>query len=239
MTVLKFFEPEDSVETLQIFNEYMHNGWDFEVEGQEDGKLIDFENAGDLTDKLVLKSPQGDDHKLVDCIKAFKEGFVFGDSVQTKAKKALGLFNIIYNKYGPRVFGLSMVEEDNLLLVLERKSPEEEAKAKVPYFIQKRGCINCEVQTSYKEKTGNDYGFDHELMAGCILSACVNYGHSLVSPFLDPEEGVRLALEQKWDETQRKNLREYIGIVKENFGEYYESLGVDLGEVVKRLDKKE
>ena len=58
----------------------------------------------------------------------------------------------------------------------------------VPRFIKMRGCINCEVSKICQERHGTPYAFDHELFAGCLISGCVDYGYSLHTPFLDPEE---------------------------------------------------
>jgi hypothetical protein len=69
------------------------------------------------------------------------------------------------------------------------KKPKE-----LPYFLKVKGCINCHVHTLHKNKYGYDYGcFDHELMAGCVMSGCENYGHTICKPFMHPDEVRRMA----------------------------------------------
>src|SRR3989338_8795398 len=48
---------------------------------------------------------------------------------------------------------------------------------------------------THKERFGTDYGFDHELVAICLLRGCYDYGYSITNPFFDPAEIVRKARE--------------------------------------------
>ena len=104
----------------------------------------------------------------------------------------------------------------------------------VPYFIQMRGCINCEASRLMKERHGTDYGFDHEIAARCVLMGCVNYGRSILNPFIDPEELVRMA-NASGREDFRSNARRYCSKVKETLGGYYEAIGVSLDSVASKL----
>ncbi len=83
---------------------------------------------------------------------------------------------------------------ENCLLFLSLKKNCKMA-TEIPRFIRLRGCINCDISHRHKEKTGKDYGFDHELVAGCLLYGCVGYGHDLSNPFMDPEELMKKAKE--------------------------------------------
>ncbi len=100
-------------------------------------------------------------------------------------------------------------------------------KEEIPHFIENRGCINCSASKSYKEKYGNEYGFDHEIVAKCLLMGCFNYGHDLTKPFLDPEWVAKFALE-KGEEKYIEGAKKYVKNVKERFGNFYEKLGVSL-----------
>ena len=97
----------------------------------------------------------------------------------------------------------------------------------IPYFIKMRGCINCSASKTYKERYGNDYGFDHEIVAQCVLMGCVGEGHDLSNPFMDPEDVAKFAL-QKNNEDFTQNAKKYVERVKEKFGRFYEKLGVSL-----------
>ncbi|KKT74687.1 MAG: hypothetical protein UW69_C0029G0015 [Microgenomates group bacterium GW2011_GWA2_44_7] len=64
--------------------------------------------------------------------------------------------------------------------------------AEIPYFVKVRGCINCDASTRLKEKTGHDYGFDHELVSRCVVLSCKRLGYDLAHPFIDPVEIFRM-----------------------------------------------
>lgn len=108
---------------------------------------------------------------------------------------------------------------------------------RIPYFIEMRGCINCSASKSMKERHGREYGADHELMAKCMLMGCVNYGRSLVEPYMDPEEVVRMANEKRWtaDPKKAENLRRYCMNVKKHFGKFYKTLGVSIDDIMKDI----
>lgn len=113
-------------------------------------------------------------------------------------------------------------------------------KDKIPYFIQMRGCINCDASKTLKERTGKEYGFDHELMAKCLLMGCECYGVGLNSPFCDPEEILRLS--EKYNPKQHperlNNVKKYILHVKENFGKFYEKMDVSLDDMLMKLEEQ-
>lgn len=110
---------------------------------------------------------------------------------------------------------------------------DEKQDNEIPYFVKIRGCINCDASKNHKKETGFDYGFDHESMFFCI-ALCGNYGFSLVNPFFDPEEAVRLAKKGGSPETI-EGTKKYYSRIKEQFGKYYEKMGVPLDEIIRRL----
>ncbi|MBS3053557.1 MAG: hypothetical protein J4469_03570 [Candidatus Aenigmarchaeota archaeon] len=97
--------------------------------------------------------------------------------------------------------------------------------ADVPYFISVRGCINCDVSKTHKERFGTDYGFDHELVAICLLRGCYDYGYSITNPFFDPAEIVRKARELNLPVATHNGIK-YCQGIKERFGEFYQEIGV-------------
>ena len=101
----------------------------------------------------------------------------------------------------------------------------------IPYFIKMRGCINCTASENMRRKHGTDYGCDHEIMAQCVLMGCVAYRCSLVSPFMDPEEIMRMANEQGKPEFI-ENAKKYVQLIKERFGEFYEEMGISLDTLI-------
>lgn len=101
----------------------------------------------------------------------------------------------------------------------------------IPKFIQVRGCINCEASKKFKEKTGKDYGFDHELVAGCMILGCCDYGYSLTSPFLDPEEVMKKANETQ-NSSYIENAKKYCAKIKEKFRDFYRRIGINLESIV-------
>ena len=109
----------------------------------------------------------------------------------------------------------------------------EKPSEKIPYFIKIAGCINCSASKEHKKRTGRDYGFDHELMFKCI-SSCWNDGFSLIHPYYDPREAVRLA---KKDGRKKviSAVKEYCLHIKEKFGEHYDKLGISIDSLINGL----
>ncbi len=106
----------------------------------------------------------------------------------------------------------------------------------IPYFIQIRGCINCSASKNMKEKHGTDYGFDHEIIASCLILGCQEWGHNLSKPFIDPEEIVRFVEKSpspKFVDNAKVILQNY----QEIFGEYYKQIGVNIEDLIQRLDQ--
>lgn len=110
-------------------------------------------------------------------------------------------------------------------------------KNEIPYFIEMRGCINCDASKSMKERHGNLYGFDHEIMASCLLMGCDNYGINLTHPFIDPEEFVKIVNKKRENLTKEnlENSRKYLKEIKQKFGEHYEKLGVSIDNLIKEI----
>ena len=58
-----------------------------------------------------------------------------------------------------------------------------------PYFIKVKGCINCKPYLEYKAmKEGKSDCQLHELLVGCLLLGCMVNGHSVLKPFIHPDE---------------------------------------------------
>lgn len=110
-------------------------------------------------------------------------------------------------------------------------------KDEVPYFIEMRGCINCSASKTYKERYGKDYGFDHEVMALCLLMGCDSYGIDLTHPFLDPKEFIKMLNEKRENLTEEnlENARKYLLNIKDNFGKHYEKLGISIDKLIKEI----
>ena len=99
--------------------------------------------------------------------------------------------------------------------------------SKIPEFIKLRGCINCNSSKEHKRNTGSEYGFDHELIIGCVLLGCLDQGYALYKPFLDPEEVMAMARETKNPELIEK-AKEYLLRVEKRFGEFYRRMDINL-----------
>ena len=108
----------------------------------------------------------------------------------------------------------------------------------IPEFIKLRGCINCDASKLHKKRHGTDYGFDHEIVARCLLIGCVEYGHGVYHPFIDAEEILRMFEERReiLSPKEIKNVRTYLLKVKEVFGKFYEEINVSLDELIFRFD---
>lgn len=107
----------------------------------------------------------------------------------------------------------------------------------IPYFVQVRGCVNCDVSKSIKEKTGDDYGFDHEIVAGCIIRGCEYYGFGIAHPFIDPEDVIKEFIKNResYGPEELSNLKTYISIIESDFGADFNSIGVSLDTLIERL----
>ena len=112
-------------------------------------------------------------------------------------------------------------EEPNLSLKLE------ELANKIPKFIKLRGCINCKASKNHKERTGHDYGFNHEDVIPCLIDGCVDYNHDLSHPFVDPLEVIDFA-RKNGNEEQIKNAEKYLSHMEEIYGQFYERMGINL-----------
>jgi len=104
----------------------------------------------------------------------------------------------------------------------------------IPEFIKLRGCINCDASKRLKEKTGREYGFDHELIVRCLLLGCQEYRHDLLHPFYDPEETIRLFNKNPQPEL-KETVRAYCLRVKEKFGRFYEKIGISIDGLLEKL----
>jgi len=105
----------------------------------------------------------------------------------------------------------------------------------VPYFIQVRGCINCSHSATYKKKTGHDYGFDHEIVAGCLIRGCLNNGHTLDNPYYDPEEIVRLANEIGTKEAKENTRKICLGL-ESQYSSFYQKENISVRTILEKLE---
>lgn len=104
----------------------------------------------------------------------------------------------------------------------------------IPEFIKTGGCINCPTSRRLKERTGNDYGFDHELMVRCVLLGCDSYGFNIMQPYIDPRELVRLA-NKIWSPEVAARATIFCRNLQERFGEYYAAQGLSVDEILVEL----
>jgi len=107
----------------------------------------------------------------------------------------------------------------------------------MPHFVEVRGCINCDASKEYKKRTGKDYGFDHELMAGCLLGGCQDFGVTLLTPIIDPEEVLRIFKFKKITKQQNKNVVNYLRRIDCLVGKYYIKIGVDIKKIIAEVEK--
>jgi len=104
----------------------------------------------------------------------------------------------------------------------------------MPYFMEIKGCINCSCSKSMKERTGRDYGFDHEVMAGCIIRACVEYGHSIAKPFIHPAEVIRMAKQVNTAQGY-ENARKFCLQQKARWSKEFEAAGISIDTLLVEL----
>lgn len=108
--------------------------------------------------------------------------------------------------------------------------------AEIPYFIQVRGCINCDV---YQHALKENSGFNHERVVGCVIKGCYfmsvvkeeRGGYTCYRPFIDPEEIMKRARETN-NTIYIKNAQNYCRKLQEVFGEFYKHIGVDLDTII-------
>lgn len=105
----------------------------------------------------------------------------------------------------------------------------------VPYFIKIRGCINCESSIALKKRTGNEYGFDHELMARCLILNCFSFGHTLIEPYYDPEEIVKFANKIGTPEA-KENTRKICSNLESQYGKFYEKENISIRTILEKLE---
>lgn len=91
---------------------------------------------------------------------------------------------------------------------------------RIPRFIELKGCINCPASKTHKETHGTDYGFDHEIIASCLISGCMDYGYNLGKPFIDPDEAIRIASNKAEPEFINQAER-YADRIRSRFAQFY------------------
>jgi pSer/pThr/pTyr-binding forkhead associated (FHA) protein len=106
-------------------------------------------------------------------------------------------------------------------------------KGEIPHFIQIGGCSNCKVHQAYLTHTGSFYEEGHPLHAKCVHMGCVKYGYSIVEPFIEPKEYIRLGTELH----SKEALNNAKSIIV-RFYDFYDSKGNLLPWVVKAISKE-
>jgi pSer/pThr/pTyr-binding forkhead associated (FHA) protein len=106
-------------------------------------------------------------------------------------------------------------------------------KGEIPHFIQIGGCSNCKVHQAYLTHTGSFYEEGHPLHAKCVHMGCVNYGYSIVEPFIEPKEYIRLGTELH----SKEALNNAKSIIV-RFYDFYDSKGNLLPWVVEAISKE-
>ena len=104
-----------------------------------------------------------------------------------------------------------------------------------PYFIKIRGCVNCQSSVALKKKTGYEYGFDHELMARCVIVGCSSFGHTLTEPYYDPEEIVRFANKIGTSEA-KENTKKICLKMESQYGEFYKKENISIRTILEKLE---
>jgi hypothetical protein len=102
----------------------------------------------------------------------------------------------------------------------------------IPYFIKIRGCSNCD---SYKELKKRGKGFDHEIMVGCLLMNCFNYGFDLTNFFTDPEELIEFWKQKGAEPDKKENVREYCIKINYKFGNFYKRIDISIENLINSL----
>ena len=106
-------------------------------------------------------------------------------------------------------------------------------KGEIPHFIQIGGCSNCKVHQAYLTHTGTLYEEGHPLHAKCVHMGCVKYGYSIVEPFIEPKEYIRLGTELH----SKEALNNAKSIIV-RFYDFYDSKGNLLPWVVEAILKE-
>ncbi|NOQ38274.1 hypothetical protein GQ472_05275 [archaeon] len=109
----------------------------------------------------------------------------------------------------------------------------------IPYFIEIRGCINCEASECHKKETGYDYGFNPMSKFYCIAFNCRNYTFrdrpiSLENPFYDPKEIVRFAKKNGKIKVIENTIK-HCQSINETFGEFYKLMDVSIDTLIEEL----
>ena len=91
----------------------------------------------------------------------------------------------------------------------------------IPHFIRVRGCNNCRVLKSYTSLSGTEYGTNHLLHAKCVHMGCDRYGYNVLSPFITPQEFLRIGI----NTGLRRQAVERARKVVARFPEFYDTRG--------------
>jgi hypothetical protein len=98
---------------------------------------------------------------------------------------------------------------------------ETTARKEIPYFIRVRGCNRCRAFRSYTNLTGTGYGSNHTLHAKCVHMGCDRYGYNVLSPFITPQEFLRIGMNTGLRRQAVERARQVVA----RFGEFYDTRG--------------
>lgn len=103
-------------------------------------------------------------------------------------------------------------------------------KKEIPYFLQMKGCINCEASKRMNEKNrkygvNNECGFDHEIVLTCMFMECVNHGYDISRPFINPDEVMERA-KASGNPVWMENAKKYTKTIRERFGGLVDKAGI-------------
>jgi hypothetical protein len=104
----------------------------------------------------------------------------------------------------------------------------------IPYFVRVGGCNNCRVFKSYTSLTGTEYGSNHTLHAKCVHTGCDRYGYNVLSPFITPQEFLRIGM----NTGLRRQAVERARKVVARFREFYDTRGGLRAWVVEELSRE-
>ena len=257
-----FFDLDGIFEGIDLEKEYARLAWEERKKKLEEEHGYDFDDLDSATN--IDLGFQSIWQKLIEAHDAHASIPQLREKIERAEKdwkKQLGTpmpdyFEYIKNTKGDANWAFMKLADPGIVFRLNRAihkynslPPEERAEKwfqyfaktriiidnEIPRFVSERGCINCCISKHMEETHGTPYGFDHEIVSGCLIRGCQSHGYSLMNPFFDPEEVLKKALESEEPEGI-KNARQYITDMKEKYGSCYEEIGVCLDSMIEELD---
>ena len=102
---------------------------------------------------------------------------------------------------------------------------------KIPYFIEIRGCRNCDAYLETIRQRVSPNKPKSSLADMCQTKGCSSHGFSLENPFKDPQDFLYEAITSPPKKEDRNKFMSDLREIKDRFGDHYRSMSVSFRDI--------